>query len=314
MKTTLLALAFALLGTTAALAVPVLKGDITVNAAIVTVGDMFDNAGELSETAIFRAPAPGTTGIVPLADVQAAAKLIGITDFDNVGYMRVRVMRASTTVDEAMLDKLINDGLSARGLVAQGITAEPHFDLSNVSFAAEQVDAPAALTDLRYTPGTGIFAARFSIAGIDQPIDLTGTIQLMTEAPRLIATTPAGTILTKTDFEMAEVPVATANAAGYADLDQLVGKQLVRQFRAGMMLKPTDVGDPTVVTRNSLVTVTLKAGAMTLTVKGQALSTAAAGEPVDVLNPVSKKILHGVAKPDGTVEIITASATTVASL
>ena len=44
------------------LAQPSLKGDITVNTAIVTVGDMFDNPGELSETAIFRAPAPGTTG------------------------------------------------------------------------------------------------------------------------------------------------------------------------------------------------------------------------------------------------------------
>lgn len=314
MKTTLLALAFALLGSSAALAVPSLRGDITVNAAIVTVGDMFDDAGELSETAIFRAPAPGTTGIVPLADVEAAAKLIGITDFDNVGYMRVRVMRASTTVDEAMLDKLINDGLVTRGLVAKGVTAQPHFDLTNVSFAAEQVDTPASLTDLRYTPGTGAFAARFSIAGIDQPIDLTGTIQLMTEAPRLLATTPAGTILRAADFEMAEVPVATANAAGYADLDQLVGKQLARQFRAGMMLKPTDVGAPTVVTRNSLVTVMLKVGAMTLTVKGQALGTAAAGDMVDVLNPASKKILHGVAQPDGTVEIITASTTTVASL
>ena len=44
---------------------PALKGDITVNTDIVTVGDMFDNPGELAETAIFRAPSPGTTGIVP---------------------------------------------------------------------------------------------------------------------------------------------------------------------------------------------------------------------------------------------------------
>ena len=39
--------------TSAAFANPSLKGDITVNADIVTVGDMFDNPGELSETAIF---------------------------------------------------------------------------------------------------------------------------------------------------------------------------------------------------------------------------------------------------------------------
>src|ERR1700749_1983948 len=102
MKTTLtLAITLGLLSTTAALAQPSLKGDITVNADIVTVGDMFDNPGELSETAIFRAPAPGTTGIVPLTDVQNAARLIGLTDFDNVGYTRVRVMRLTTVVDAA---------------------------------------------------------------------------------------------------------------------------------------------------------------------------------------------------------------------
>ena len=78
------------------------------------------------------------------------------------------------------------------------------------------------------------------------------------------------------------------------------------------MLKPSDVADPTVVTRNALVTVMLKVGAMTLTVKGQALSTASAGEPVDVLNPLTKKILHGIARADGAVEIPTA--TTVAAL
>ena len=51
---------------------------------------------------------------------------------------------------------------------------------------------------------------------------------------------------------------------------------------------------------------------MTLTVKGQALGTASAGQPVDILNTVTKKVLHGVARPDGTVEILTATA--VASL
>src|ERR1700749_4496880 len=115
MKTTLtLAITLGLLSTTAAFAQPSLKGDITVNTDIVTVGDMFDNPGELAETAIFRAPSPGTTGIVPLAEVARAAKLIGLTDFDNVGSPRVRVLRASTTVDAALLDKLIDANLASR--------------------------------------------------------------------------------------------------------------------------------------------------------------------------------------------------------
>ena len=122
----------------------------------------------------------------------------------------------------------------------------------------------------------------------------------------------AGTVLGKDDLELAPVSLKTADAGGYAALDQLVGKQLVRQSRVGVMLKPSDVADPTVVTRNALVTVQLSAGAMTLTVKGQALGSAAAGEPVDVFNTVTRKILRGIARADGVVTIPTA--TTVASL
>jgi flagella basal body P-ring formation protein FlgA len=311
MKTFTLALAFALLST-AAFANPSLKGDITVNTDLVTVGDMFDGAAELSEMAIFRAPAPGTTGIVPLADVQRAARLIGLADFDNVGYTRIRVQRLTTIVDAPALAGLIGSELTRRGALADGVTADTHFDLATVSLNAAQVPDPASLTDLRYAPDSGIFSARFMVAGIDQPVDLSGRIELMTTAPRLAATLAAGTVLSKDDLELAPVSLKTASAGGYAELDQLVGKQLVRQSRIGVMLKPSDVADPTVVTRNATVIVQLNAGAMTLTVKGQALANAAAGDPVDVLNTVTKKILHGIARADGTVNI--PAATTIASL
>ena len=312
MNRTTFALLALLMSTVAAVAQPSLKGDITVNTDIVTVGDMFDNPGELSETAIFRAPSPGTTGIVPLSDVQNAARLIGLTGFDNVGYTRVRVMRLTTVVDAATLSGLIGNELTTRGVLSGTTTAEAHFDLPNVSFNATQGANAASLSDLRYAAETGIFSARFVIAGIDQPVELSGTVQLMTQAPELTTSHAAGTVLAASDFQLTAVPLATANGAGYADLNQLVGKQLVRQSRAGIMLKPSDVADPTVVTRNASVTVMLKVGAMTLTVKGQALGTASAGQPVDVLNPLTKKVLHGIARADGAVEIPTA--TTVAAL
>ncbi len=80
----LLALAALLLAGSTASATPTLKGEITRQQAIVTIGDMFDDAGALAETGIFLAPRPGTTGIVPLADVQRAAARSGLVDFENV--------------------------------------------------------------------------------------------------------------------------------------------------------------------------------------------------------------------------------------
>jgi flagella basal body P-ring formation protein FlgA len=303
MKTFALSLAAGLLLTSAALANPALRSNIMVTADVVTVGDMFDGAGDLSTTAIFRAPAPGTTGVVALADIENAARQIGLTEFDATGLSNVRVIRTSTLIDAAALDKLIERKLETTGALPQGATAAITFDIADISINAAAVDAPASLVTLRYVAGSPSFAARFAIAGIDQPIDLTGTITPMVEAPRLVANTAAGTVLDPSDFAMAPVPLATAQAGGYADLDQLVGKQLLRQVHSGVILRPADVGDPVVVNRNALVTVLFHAAAMTLTVKGLAMTNASAGQPVDVLNSVTKKILHGVARPDGTVAI-----------
>lgn len=298
-----LALVFAPLGVAAAEAAPVLRSDVTVVSEIVTVGDMFDDAGPFAEKALFRAPLPGTTGVVSLDAVRDAAKLVGLTEFGNEGVDRVRVARASAVIDAPVLADLITEDLLARGVATREMMVEVAFDTPEIAFNAEAVEAPARLLGLRYIPGSGGFSARFAIAGQDLPVDLAGRIELLIEVPHLAAGRPAGAILTPTDIEMKFVPLKFAESAGITGVDQLVGKQLQRQSRSGLMLKASDVADPQVVQRNSTVTVYLRSGPMTLTVKGQALNNASVGQPVQVLNPASRKILHGVAMANGSVGI-----------
>ena len=289
---------------TAAQAAPVLRSEVTVNHPIVTVGDMFDDAGLLAEKAMFRAPSPGTSGTVSLEAVRAAAAAVGLSDYDAEGVLRVRVARAATRVDAAMLTAMITGDLRARGIVADGVEVVARF-AQDVTLQAEAVESPVNLVDLRYMPGSGAFTLRILVAGIDTPVDLGGRIELMVEAPHLVGTRAAGSILTPEDVEMRLVPLRNAESSGVATLDQLVGKELTRQSRGGMMLRLNDVTEPRVVERNAMVTVVLKQGPMTLTVRGQALNNAAAGEAVQVLNPTSRKILHGVALPNGAVELST---------
>lgn len=288
---------------TAASAAPALKSEVTVISAVVTVGDMFEDPGILAERALFRAPAPGTTGTVSLDAVAEAAAIVGLTGYTTEGVLRVRVARAATLVDAAVLTDLIAGDLAARGIAPAGVTIDARFDATDIAFNAEAVANPAQLVTLRYMPANGAFAARFMIAGTDAPVDLTGRIELMIEVPHLVATHAAGTILTPADIEMRPVPLKQAEAGGVASIEDVVGKALVRQSRAGLMLRVTDVTEPRVVERNSLVTVVLQQGPMTLTVKGQALGAAAPGQQVQVLNPVTRKILIGTAMPNGTVAI-----------
>ncbi len=285
------------------LAQPQLRSDVTVTAAIVTVGDMFDNAGLEAEIPLFRAPAPGTAGTVDLAAVEAAATRAGFSGYATGGLAGVRVARAAATVDEATLVRLIADDLRSRGILGTAMVADTRFDHAIDPVLAEAVDQPARLATLRYLPATGSFAARFFLAGVEQPLDVSGTIDLLINTPHLTRSLPAGSVLGASDIELRLVPVRFAQASGFATVDDLLGKALTRQSREGLMLKASDVAQPKLVARNAEVIIYLRQGPMTLTVKGQALNDAAMGEAVSVLNLGSKRIITGKASGPGAVEV-----------
>jgi flagella basal body P-ring formation protein FlgA len=291
-----------------ALALPVLVPQVDTAHRVITVGDMFKDAGALADQPLFLAPAPGTTGAVGIAAIRDAAARAGLNAFDDQGVKSVSVSRLATPVTADRLAALISAELKSRGLITPGVTADTNFDRSLDGLEAAATTNPVKLLALRYGDD-GAFVARFALAGVDQPLDLTGHFVLMTRAPELADTLAAGTVLSAADIVERLVPLARVRNTNVASVDQLVGKVLQRQSRAGMILKISDVAEPIVVTRNAVVTVYLHAGPMTLSVRGTALNSASAGETVAVLNSVSKHVLRGIARPDGGVEMSSAPVT-----
>lgn len=286
-----------------ALAAPLLKSEIVVSAPVVTVGDMFEDAGNAAEMALFRAPQPGTTGNVTLSAIESAMARIGLVAFDTAGLQQVRVTRAAAVVDEATLTELISQDLARRGILSAGMTVQTLFDNPVTPINAEASEAPATLVTLRYLPGAGAFQARFALAGVDRTLDVTGSIELMIDVPHLTANLAAGSVLKPTDIVLRPVPLKFAESVGVTQVDQLVGQALVRQSRDGMMLKPSDVTTPLLISKNDLVTIYLRKGPMTLTVKGQAITGAANGAPLQVLNLMSKRVISATAIAAGAVEV-----------
>lgn len=305
LRTALSALAGLLLAT-AASAAPVLKADIVVNAAVVTMGDMFEDAGLLAEQPLFRAPLPGTTGHVSLAEIDAALNRAGIALFDANGLESVRVSRAAAIVDEAMLTRLIAEDLAGRGIITGEMSVDTLFANAITPIKAEAVAEPASVVNLRYLPGSGAFTARFAIAGQAQPLDVSGSIELMIAVPHLAASLPAGTVLTPDNIQMRPVALKYVENTGVARLEDLVGKALVRQSREGVMLRPADVAVPQLVAKNDLVTIYYRQGPMTLTVRGQAVTGAAKDAPLQVLNLISRRVITATAIAPGAVEVSSA--------
>lgn len=294
------AMVFAALAT-AAQAMPLLRGDVTVSASIVTIGDILENAGLAAETAVFRAPAPGTSGVVNVEDIATALRAAGLEQFETAGLDRIRVTRAGVMVDMPIINDLIASDLSNRGILNETMSMQLALDAPLPMVTSADPTVPASLVMLRYMPGSSTFSARFQVAGLERPLDVSGQIQLMIEAPHLTRTLPAGAILRETDIELRKVPLAFAESTGLVGMDDLVGKQLQRQTRAGVIVRPADISAPELISRNEMVTVIYRQGALTLTTRGQALNAASLSEPVSVLNPMTRKVLYGVAVENGTV-------------
>jgi len=304
--TSLRALGFSLslmLSTSAVIAAPVLRADITVSAPVVTVGDMFEDAGVLAEQPLFRSPLPGTTGNVDLNAVRSATARIGLTQFDVNGLSQVRVSRAASIVDQTLLAELITQDLRHRGILGEGMTANMLFTNAPEAITVAASATPASLVSLRYLPGNGTFSARFSLSGVNQSLDLSGSIEISIDAPHLAAGLPAGTVLRPEHIIMRPMPIQQADAQGIATIDQLVGMSLNRQSRDGMLLRASDVSTPLSIAKNDPVTIYYRQGLMTLTVKGQAVTGAAEGAPLQVLNLMSKRVISATAIAPGAVEV-----------
>lgn len=292
-----------------ALAAPVLKAQVTVADPVVTVGDMFDDAGLFAEKPLFRAPLPGTTGQVDLNAIRAATARIGMIDFSTNGLTQIAVSRAAEVVDQDLLASLIAEDLRHRGILGDTMSANMLFSNPVDTIKVATGDIPARLDNLRYLPGNGTFSARFVLAGLERPLDVSGTIEINIEAPHLVAGLPAGTVLRPDHIVMRPVPIQQADAQGVASIDQLVGMALNRQSRDGMLLRASDVSQPLAVAKNDLVTIYYRQGPMTLTVKGQAVTGAPAGSPLQVLNLVSRRVISATVVAPGAVAVSTAPVT-----
>jgi len=301
------------LSITAGFAAPTLKANVTVHSKVVTVGDMFDDAGMLAEEGLFRAPAPGTVGAVTLPSIKLAAQRVGIDSFDAQGITHVRVERPGIAIDNQFLSQIFGQEAAARGQLLDHQEAQfAPFGSYEAIYADPAASSPATLLDFTFEPQTGRVAARLALAGHTNPIRVNGRLEILEPAAHLGRTMVKGEIIDISDIEFKSVPVRFSKTQGDLRLEDLVGKSLTRAVRGGSMIKISDLSDPVIIDRNELVTLFYQHGPLKLTVKGQALHAATEGQLVTVLNLMSKKPVQGIAAAAGTV-LITNDPTRIAS-
>lgn len=294
-----------------------LKQRVMVSTNIVTIGDMFDNAGNLAERALFRAPNIGTTGHVPVEAITTAVLKYGLSNFDFGLLQSVTVERPGKILNINDLRRAIEAHVRLRGMVDPLARIELTFtdNLPNITYGTMEESEPRII-DLRFAGSNvqgGQFEAFFALPGQKNFHRAAGYLTEMLAVPHLNKALRRGTIIQPADINYEFIVKQRTLGFDIAEIEDIVGQSLKSSKRAGSIVTNRDLVAPILIKRNQTVSLILKSGALTLTVKGQALSSASHGDTVKVLNLKSKKIITGIALSSGTV-LVGGANNTVASL
>ena len=109
----------------------------------------------------------------------------------------------------------------------------------------------------------------------------------------------AGSIL-----QQADVTIVDADIPGALSDPQAVAGQEARQTIYPVRpILPDQLGPPTAVERNQIVSLAFIAGGLAITTEGRALARGGVGDVIRVLNLASRNTVQGQVMPDGTVRV-----------
>lgn len=89
-----------------------------------------------------------------------------------------------------------------------------------------------------------------------------------------------GTVLAAADLRVAKGEDETADALR----QEMVGKEVRRAIYVGRVISERDLGPPTLIRRNDVVTMVYRSGSLGLRTQGRSLGSGGMGETVEILN------------------------------
>lgn len=105
----------------------------------------------------------------------------------------------------------------------------------------------------------------------------------------------AGEIIQPQDLVYSSIPTFAAPQDMPRDADAIIGKMVKRPLRAGTPVSARDVSTAQVIKRDDVVQVLYRSGGVSLTLEGKSMGAAGVGDPIDVMNTLSKKVIQAVA-------------------
>ena len=284
--------------------VPQLHEKVTVSGHLVTLADLFKDAGLNRHTPLFRSPDPGTTGKVSVQRILSAAKKYGLKLSHRPSFSMVTISRSSRVIELAALKDLIRDRLEDK-LAATDTKSQLVISIANQTkdlHLDASLQGQLDLASLDWSARSRRFTARFNVKGSDTVI-LKGSANLMVEVGVAKANIARGKTLVNSDLELKLVKSGGRRGQRFTSIEEMIGLSAKRSLQAGKPININDLEAPTLIHKNQLVTILLEVPGLVIRAEGKALANASKGEAVKVLNTQSKRIIHATAKASGLVSV-----------
>jgi len=289
----------------------VLRANVSVTTDIVRIGDVIDNAGAAAKIAIYRAPDPGTTGRLPVAQVISALRAHQVIGVDTRDLREISVTRLARTFEASDIEQAISRALERRNGLGDAANIALTFDRAPGEIRLDAANSGALNpVAVRYDPRNNRFDVTFEIANeagtAATKLRYSGTAIETVEAAVLARSVERNEILKLSDVMIERRPKAEVGSDALTR-ERAVGMQARRQLRAGQAMRSADLAKPDLVQRDQGVTLIYEAVGVYLTVLGKALDAGTEGDVVNVLNLQSKRTVSGVVVGRNRVAIVVAA-------
>jgi flagella basal body P-ring formation protein FlgA len=286
---------------------PTLRASISVRSDIVTVADFFEGAGSTGSTPIFRSPDLGKTGTVSAAKVVAAARAAGLFDAAAGTIANVTVTHEARVITQDDMQRLIGEAATKQADLPEGSELQVTFDQPLESRNADPNSGnPMHLAGLTYSSITGRFEAIVIFDegnGVDRE-RLRGSATEMVPTLSLTRAVNKGEVITADDISVTKQPRRAVGNAKAIEPKEIIGLAAKRALRPDQQVAFADFAPPTLVTRGDTVTLVFELPGLMLSARGTAMDNGTKGEAVAILNPTSKRIVHGTVIGQGKVQVL----------
>lgn len=305
----LTALALLLWGGLGAQAAPMLRNTTVVDGDTVTIGDLFDGAGDKSDIAVGPAPRIGRPAVYDALWLAKLARRYGLDWYPTSQSQRVTVERAGRVITvpeiESALRAAVQEYFRKQGA---GRKMQVSLDNRSVPLYAE----PGAASDIQvrslWMDRSGDRFTATVAASSDPSADVvkvSGRTYEVTSIPVLNRRMDSDEVVRATDLRFKEVRSDLIDSDVITDADAVIGLSPRRRAAEDLPLKASDFRPPIIVEKGSLVSMEVRTPYMLLTAQGRAAENGAMGDVIRVMNTQSKTTVDAVVEGPSRVAVRT---------